>query len=157
MTVRIAQPDDQEALYQFLLELHKDNPLGFAYSEQKVRAVVEAACCHKAGVAGVIGKDPIEASVGIFFQEFWYSDEPYLAELWLFVRPDRRQLGYADELTAFCQSFRERMVSSIDGRTPLLLTSVTSLTRLRAKMRWWRRWATPVGGIFAIGDLPKSG
>ena len=152
--VRIAQPADEPALYAHLVTLHVHNPLGVPMSEAKVRRVAHE-CCHHENyrLAGVIdGPLGIVASAGVGFGEFWFSDEQYLHETWVYVQPGHRANGYADDLKDFLLWYREQLKSDVDGHLPDLVSSVTSVTRLPAKLRWWGSWARQVGGIFVVSD-----
>ena len=149
--IRLATKQDEQALYNCLLELYRDNWLGFAMSVSKVWDIVRHCCRGEGGVAAIIEQDgKIVATTGIVFGTFWYSDAPYLSELWLFVSPDYRQFGYAEDLADFCHWYRDQVRDAETGQAPPLITSVTSRKRLQAKMRWWRKWSECVGAIFVI-------
>lgn len=149
--VRIAHQADEPALYAILIDLYKDNFLGFAKSDNRVWDTIQHCCRGGGGVAAVIEADGrIVASTGIVFSSMWYSDDPYLSELWLFVHPAYRKFGYAERLADFCYFYRDQFRHHVTGRALPLITSVTSHHRLSAKMRWWSRWAKLVGGIFVI-------
>lgn len=149
--VRIAVQADEQRLYDVLQDLYRENFLGFTRSDAKVWAHIRHCCRAGGGVAGIVEQDGrIVATVGIVFSTMWYSEDPYLSELWLFVHPDYRREGHADRLVDFCRFYRDQCRSSVNGRALPLITSVTSHTRLKAKMRWWQKWSALVGAIFVI-------
>lgn len=149
--VRIATQADEYALYEILLDLYRDNFLGFALSEHKVWDVIRHCCRGGGGIAAIVERDGrIVATTGIVFSSMWYSVDPYLSELWLFVHPDYRKLGYSERLSNFCYFYRDQCRHKDTGRALPLITSVTSRNRLEAKIRWWRRWSKLVGAIFLI-------
>jgi GNAT superfamily N-acetyltransferase len=150
--MRVATERDEQALYQCLIELWKDNFLGFPVSPAKVWSRIKTCSSGKGGIAGIIDgpNGEIVATVGIFFNEMWYSDQAYLSEFWLFVDPRYRNLGYADDLAAFTRWYRHAIVSASDGSRLPLLTGVTSMKRLAAKERWWGKWSLKVGALFLV-------
>lgn len=152
--VRIATQADEQKLHDLLLHLYKNNYLGFEMSDRKVWDVIRHCCRGGGGIAGVIERDgEIVASVGIVFSSMWYSEAPYLSELWLFVRPDCRHHKYAEKLVDFCHFYRDQTRAAITGQALPLVTSVTSYNRLAGKMRWWRRWSRLVGAIFVVDGM----
>ena len=153
-TVRVAQADDEQALYGCLLALEADNTFGLPRSDKRVWETINTCCRMQGGVAGVIDAPDgsIAASVGIVAsQAAWYTDEWCLREIWLFVRPGhRRGTGYADRLVEFALEHRLEMSRRI-GRNILLLTGPNSRKRLRAKAAWWARWSNKVGENYVVG------
>lgn len=149
--VRMAVQSDELALYDILLELYRNNFLGFSMDDGKVWDAIRACCRGQGGMAGIIEEDSkIVATTGVVFSSMWYSSENYLSELWLFVHPDYRRKGYADDLANWLIWLRDQIRDSENGRAMPLVTSVTSHNRLEGKLRWWRRWARPIGGIFVV-------
>ncbi len=84
---------------------------------------------------------------------WWYSNEIYVGELFLFVHPDYRINGFERDLFQFARWFKEQMSVAM-GRPVALVSSVSSPRRLLAKERLWRRNLGPegrrVGGIFVL-------
>ncbi len=150
--VRMATRADEIALHTILMELYRDNYLGFSMDDHKVWDVIRHCCRGEGGMCGIIEEDGvIVATTGVVFSSFWYSTEQYLSELWFFVLPDARPGNrHADSLADWLHWLRDQIRDAETGRAIPLVTSVTSYKRLEAKMRWWGRWAKLVGGIFVI-------
>lgn len=153
--VRLARPEDEEPVYRLLLELYAENAL-MPMNEAKVRATIRAGTRGEGGIVGVIdGEDGVEASIGMSFSQFWYTDRWHLNELWCFVHPDRRASSHARRLIEFGKWCADRLGSEAQ-RMPLLLGIVTR-HRLLPKLRLFQRQAPQVGAIFMHGvELPDS-
>lgn len=157
-TVRLATPKDEDSLYELLLALHDDNAVyGVGYDEETVRETIRKGTEKRGSIIGVIdGKQgdygessEIAASVCLTFANFWYSKTPYLAELWLFVRPEYRSNHFDRDLFVFSRWCGEEMSRQL-GHTMTTLTAVSSLSRLPAKMRLWSRYGKHIGAIYRI-------
>jgi hypothetical protein len=154
--VRIATRDDEAALFDLLLALHKDNGFGISPRAQDLRETIRAGTRETNGtLIGVIDGDEGEIA-GAFYvhpAKWWYNKSPeafYLNELFLFVRPEYRKRGrYWNDLFRSMVAYKELTDASMGTDVPLV-TSVSSLHRLPAKMRLWSRYAKLVGGIYVI-------
>lgn len=147
--VRLAQPGDEDAVYRLLLELYDENAL-MPMSEARVRATIHAGTRGEGGIVGVIdGAHGIEASIGMAFSQFWYTEAYHLNELWCFVHPDHRKSTHARRLIEFGKWCADRL-SSPEHKVPLLLGIVTR-HRLLPKLRLFQRQAPQVGAIFMHG------
>lgn len=140
--VALATPDDEDALWEMLLELHEENGL-FSVNEEKVRAAIRLATEAQGGLIGVIRGDEIEASMCLVIDQFWYTDDWCLLEQWLFVRkphrhkrPRRAQIliGWAKQM-------------SIDLGLKMQ-AGIMSTERTAAKEAMYHRQMTPIGGLF---------
>ena len=152
--VRLANIEDAPDLYWHLLnDYEQDNSLGWKPSEKKVLAHVRECCLQENGVAGIIdGLHGVIGSIGIEVYMPWYSDDEYLAQVWLFVLPEYRYgKTHYEDLFAFADWYRDEMSRKLG--TPLVLeSSVTTFNRLPAKVRLWRRRAgRQVGATFWSG------
>lgn len=151
---RLAGPTDEDAVYAILRGLERDNGLGYAHDEGKVREAIRQGT-EKKGAYVVVVDHPTEkgrvvASLGINWGEFWYSRDSYLSEVWLFVDPEHRKgTGYADALMEWSRWFGDALEEAA-GRPLPFFTSVTSRKRFAAKQRWWRRRGKQVGAIFLL-------
>jgi GNAT superfamily N-acetyltransferase len=147
--VRLARAEDEEPVYRLLLELYAENAL-LPMNEAKVRAVIRTGTRGQGGIVGVIdGPQGIEASIGMAFSQFWYTEATHLNELWCFVHPDHRQTTHAKRLIEFAKWCADRL--SVSGtRVPLLLGIVTR-HRLLPKLRLFQRQAPQVGALFMHG------
>lgn len=156
MTVRLAAPADELALYEMLVALYHDNPMGLQYDPPTVLGRIREGTEQKGAVIGVIDGDQgdIAASVGLFPHTIWYSNVWNYAELWLFVRPEYRNSSYSDELFDFCEYIRARMEAQL-GRPFHIQTSVSSEVRLPAKERLWGRRARKIGALYVMDGTAR--
>jgi hypothetical protein len=144
--VRVATMYDLEDLLRLGHELHAENgimPLDEALIKQGAIDAIEG----KASVIAVIGKPgEIEAAIHLAFNQFWYTADMHLAELWAYVRPAyrRRSLrGYhAHALIDFAKSM------ALQFNVPLFI-GVVSNERTAAKVRMYeRKLGKPTGAYF---------
>jgi GNAT superfamily N-acetyltransferase len=150
--VRLATPADEDALYDLLMALVEDNnSFGFECDEERIRAHIRMGTERTGGAHGVIDVDGrIAGSVGIINDRWWFSRQYGLAQLWLFVRPEYRRLGYADDLVNWAKWFREQVETGL-GHKIGLVNCMISEKRFDLKLRWWRRHSGKmIGGIFEI-------
>lgn len=154
--VRIAHPEDEEAVFDCLKALYADNGENMGtFSEARIRHQVRAGISEGPTFGGIIGvidgeRGRIDASVGIYPHQPWYSDTIYLQEYWLFVRPEARgPLRYERLLFDFASDYR-RQIEEAMGQPIKLIIGVTSFKRLKAKLRLWSRHAKMIGGMFAV-------
>ena len=160
-TVRVAGEADEAALFDLLMALYKDNGVGIPPRPQDVRAAIQAGTRNGAesGVLiGVIdGPDGILiGTVCVMPSTFWYNTSPeygYLAERWLFVRPEFRK-GHTlhDDLFQAARCYKRQAEIALGKRVPLV-SSVTSFKRLSAKMRLYRKYGRLCGGIYEIDPV----
>lgn len=154
LSVRHAEPKDEDGIYRLLLKLHADNSIGFPYDEDRVRESIRLGTERKGGIVAVI-EDPdkpgeFAASIGIAPSQFWYSNQHYLHEVWLFVSPEyRKGTTYANDLMQYAKWVKERF--SVGAPEPVpFFTSVSSRRRLKEKMRWWGRRGELIGAIYLL-------
>jgi len=99
--VRKAIPSDEPELMDMCRKLHQENGL-FSFSECKVQAVLQSAWNGSGGIIGVIGAPgKIEGSICLTINDYFYTDEFNLGELWNFVLPEYRKSTNAKELINF--------------------------------------------------------
>jgi hypothetical protein len=156
----MAGPADEDALFDLMMALDADNSFGIPYDADRVRAAIKRGTEHQGSIIGVIdgrggtyGEDSdnpkLVASICVTLAQFWYSNQWYLAEQWVFVRPDYRHNRFENDLFQFAKWCKNEM-SRQNGDDTLLVTSVSSPNRLPAKLRLWSRHAQQIGGIFVI-------
>lgn len=154
--VRVATGKDEAAIYDALAALHADGDMDLAaLTPEKVRLRIAAGASLGESTGGIIGvldgaKGIVAATVGIFPVQLWYSDDVYLHQDWLFVRPVYRGLGYEKALFEFAENFR-REISDGMGREIKLMSIVNGTDRLPAKMRLWSRLGRQIGAVFDMG------
>ena len=150
--MRLAAPADEGALYSLLMSLEvENNSFGFDYDEDRIREHIRMGTTRQGGAHGVIdGEGCLAGSIGLIWDRWWFAKNYGLAQLWLFVRPEYRKFGYADDLARWAKRFREQVEDGA-GHKVGLVNCVISERRLDAKLRWWRRHSGKmIGGIFEI-------
>jgi hypothetical protein len=148
--VQMAQPSDEQPIYDLLLMLHAENGL-VPMSEPKVRTAIQQATAKQGGIIGVVhGPHHIEALTGLFMEQFWYSESWLLMERWNFVHPDHRRTTHAKRLIEF-----DKWCSDQIGIP--LLTGVITNERTEAKVRLYRRQLPYVGGFFLHMNAKPNG
>jgi hypothetical protein len=142
--VSFARPEDEDQIYDLLLKLHEENGL-FSVSPNKVRRQLKSMLDFKNGLVGIIKEDAvIQGTVGIVFDQWWYTDEFYTGELWNFVAPQYRKSKKSQLLIEFSKWIRRRC-------GPPLLMGIITTERLRAKERLYARHLTKIGTFFMDG------
>lgn len=162
--VRMATMADEEGIIAMLRLMHKEagmrdrNNEPFPICEEKMRASVQRAiipnrndpsapqlCC------GVIGtSSQVEASICLGIAADWYSDVPYIGDLWSYVAPQfRRQTRHARTLIAFAKTLADTL------QMTLRLANV-GVERIEAKDRFLERelGAKPIGRHFVYHPEP---
>lgn len=141
--IRTAQPDDAPAIMDLLRLMHAENGLA-PLDEAKVGVMLAQGLARQLAMVGVIG-DPgaLEATVGLFVCELWYSSALHLEDRWNFVHPDHRAgTLHAPNLIAFAKSSAQRM------GIPLLM-GITSAHRTEGKVRLYeRQMGSAIGALF---------
>lgn len=140
--VRVATMFDLEDLLQLGHELHEENGL-MPLDEKLIAQGAVDAIQGKGSVIAVIGEPgKIEAAIHLAFQQFWYTSNLHLAELWAYVRPAHRKSRHAVALLEFAKG----MAKKFD--VPLFI-GVVSNTKTEAKVRMYRRrLGDPKGAYF---------
>ncbi len=139
--VRMARPEDAEAIFKNLVLAQKDNGV-FPMNPRKVTEFIRCAIDRKGAIIGIIdGKNYIEATVGLILQQWWYTDEWSLGERWNFVHPNHRKTTHAKKLIEFSKWCAEEL------GVPLEM-GVLSNERTEAKVRLYRRQLPCVGAFF---------
>ena len=143
--VRLAAPDELDEVIQLGRELHEENGL-MNLDEDMIRQAAEGAVLHGQGIAGVIGKDPIEAMIYLGLRQYWYTKELHLEEMLNFVRPQFRKSRNAIALIEFAKS------AAIKLGVPLLI-GIVSNDKTAQKIRLYRRrLGEPAGAYFLYGS-----
>jgi GNAT superfamily N-acetyltransferase len=153
--VRIAAPADENRLFAFVWNAYEETPHA-PKSESRVRDVVRAAVNRESmdfngtvlmpPIFGLIdGSAGIEAAVGLYPEQWWYSDSYALKGFFFFVHPDYRRgtSSHTKALREFAIKF------AADAAVPLLETSYGAPDA--PKHRIYAKHMTPIGIIYGIG------
>jgi GNAT superfamily N-acetyltransferase len=140
--VRVATFHDLEDLLLLGHELHEENGM-MPLDENLIKQGAIDAINGKASVIAVIGKPgKIEAAIHLAFNQFWYTSDVHLAELWAYVRPAYRKSRHAHALIEFAKNM------AIMFKVPLFI-GIVSNERTEQKIRMYRRkLGNPAGAYF---------
>jgi GNAT superfamily N-acetyltransferase len=142
--VRVAVPEDWQQIIQMCEELHAENGAA-SVDWPTVEAIIAKGINKDGAMIGVIG--PVNAIKGITYLKFsklWYSEDIFLEELFLYVRPEHRRSDNAKLLLKFARESAKRL------KVPLLI-GVISNERTKAKLGLYaRQLGAPVGGFFFL-------
>lgn len=139
--VRVAQTRDEDAVLDVLLhELHEENAL-FPANPDKVMRNIRFCTREKRGIIGLIeGHEGIEATIGLQFSEWWYSDDLCINELWNHVRKPYRRTSHAKNMLGFAKRISDHF------SLPLHI-GIISNVRTKSKVRLYGR-SLPYAGAF---------
>ena len=140
--VRIAERHDEDEVMALCRDLHIENGL-FNLDESKVRGILKRAFDKEGGILGAIGPSGhIEGMIYMQVSTFWYTSQPCLEELFMYVAPQYRKTRNAIELMHFSKWCSEQ------SGFPLLI-GVISNERTEGKVRLYQRqFDKPLGNFF---------
>lgn len=142
--VRIAQPGDEDAIFNILLQLYEENAL-FTLDEMKARETIRFATEKRGGIIGVIdGAGGLEATIGMALESYWYTSQWHLVEYWNHIHKDHRQSSHAKRMIEFAKWAADRL------GVPLIMGILTT-DRLAPKVRLYQRQLPQIGAIFSHG------
>ncbi|MDE2104493.1 MAG: hypothetical protein KGL39_45075 [Patescibacteria group bacterium] len=145
ITVRVAGPDDLDAVMSLSLAAVEDN--GFLNADpSRLLQAVYPALQQDGGIIGVTEEEDGTLSGGVLLHisKHWYSDAPFLEEKSVFISPNFRQAkgGRAARLVEFAKRASDTL------GLPLLI-GVLSSERTEGKVRMYQRFfGQPQGAFF---------
>jgi GNAT superfamily N-acetyltransferase len=143
-TVRIAQPPDEQRVYDLFMMAASENAMA-PVCEANVWEAIRNATNKKGAVIGVIdgNNGNLAGAVGLVMAPFWYSKEWHCEELLNFVHPDYRrgQVHHASDLIEFAKWWANQLGMK-------LLMGVLTHTRTEGKVRLYRRQLPYAGALF---------
>lgn len=138
--IRLATANDENALLSHLDRLsdqwglRQSNGDAFPFDAVKAKQTLRRAFSQDGVWIGVVGTpENIEASVGLFVNQPFFSTGSFLAEMWTCVSPDHNGGAvHVERLVAFAKSFADVL------GFPLVM-GVVARDRVDAKMRLFDR------------------
>lgn len=145
--LRPAVQEDASAIYRLLKRMHAeaDKPLDPIDPTTSMHRIVHAI---GDGLAAVLGSEKdgrrvIVGSIGLTVDTAWFSKQPFIIDLWVYVMPEYRSMEAAEMLFDFVRTTakahemgRPRLGSIVDGPS-------------EAKTRLYRRLGfEPIGALF---------
>jgi hypothetical protein len=152
--VRVANEDDEEGLLD-LLEAHcrREAPKWAPVSRERIAETIRTATQRKLGIAGVIyAQGKIVAAVVLVPAKPNFCNQYYIHQAFHVVAPEHRRTRYAEDLLTFAKWVSDTW-SSKYGYTVHLVYTVEARTKVREKIRFFRRRLTPAGAIFVYPSV----
>jgi hypothetical protein len=146
--VRIAQPNDEQRIYDLCCIMHAENGYG-EMDPDIVRLTIMKATERKGNIIAFIdGPERVEAAIGLQPIKPWYcADKPtswYWSELFLYVHPLYRRSNHASKLFHFAKWWEAEM------RMPVML-GLMPRADLPGKEKLFARHGRHVGSFYLIG------
>lgn len=139
--VKLAHPNDEEALMAMLRMRHLEDGIG-SFDEDEVRSTIRRGTMRDFSYIGIIrdGNTAV-ASIGLFVSGFWYSKDSHLCDFWNFVMPDYRRTTHAKNLLLFAKWMSEQL------GTPLVMAKIDNPTTAQL-IKLYERQLPRSGGLF---------
>lgn len=156
--VRIAGPQDEEALLKLLLIDLKENAEHIApIDEEKVREQIRAGTRKRGGITACIDVGGVPVAVMIFIPaQWWWSQGWYWFEVVNFVHPDHRRSRFASDLMDFAKYCTDDNTRKL-GFPWYFVCGVLGAWRVRAKIALYRRKFLQAGAAFVYPAPPMRG
>ena len=141
-TFRLASGPDVPDLYDLLLTMHDEVGMATLAPLKVVQAienVLETGFCVVAEIDG-----EIVGSIGLDLREWWYSEDVFFGDRWVFVHPDYRKSSIAAGML-------RKAISFADKADIPLVVGVFSPKDVERKNALFRRHFSPVGETFIRG------
>lgn len=142
LPVRKATVEYREPILDLCRQNHAENGQ-FGLSMPKVEAMLDRAFNREGAIIGIVGgHNSVEGAILLSINQFWYTDEWCLEEIFNYVRPEFRRSTNAKDMIDFAKRCSDELC------IPLII-GVVSNERTRAKIELYRRrLGDPVGGYF---------
>jgi|SRR5581483_2193015 len=155
--VRIATEADEAAVLRLLIEEVQEHGERVApIDPDRLLQHIQVGTRRQGGIVGVIDGPgaPVGCSV-IVPQQWAWSQQWHLCELFLYVAPEWRHSRFAADLIKFgswCSDF----MSTKSGNRVYLLTGVMTTSMVKEKIRLYRRHANLAGAITVYPQPPEA-
>lgn len=101
--VRLIGRDEHDNVMEICRKLAAENAL-FNMDDSRVCEMMSRAYDQQGGILGGIGeKGKLEGLIFLLMTTFWYSNDPYFEEFFLYVTPEHRKSKNAVELLRFAK------------------------------------------------------
>lgn len=156
--VRIATVDDEQGIFDLLiLDVEESAEVVAPRDPDKIIAQIHRATRDRLATIGIIdGPDgfPV-ATIGLFNDQWWWSQSWHILKLWDFVHPDYRQHSYAKDLIHFGEWWSDALTRQFGYRV-YTLAGVLGTKRVRDKIRLYKRLTNMVGAFFLYPAPPEK-
>lgn len=142
MTIRYATAGDLPAVKDLLRLMHAEIGMAPA-SEKKAEAVVSRCFGRDTGcvLLACNADGTVVGTLGLVFDQFWYTDAWHMQEMWTFVHPDHRRSTHAKDLLLTA------LATARQVGVPFVAAVFTD-QRTEGKRRLFARYLPQVGAIF---------
>lgn len=136
-------PAEAGTVEKLLGLMHDENGIGDWSTERVKHAIANTI---NSGQVMLIHDGPVPiGTYGLQVQDWWYSKDRFVGDLWFYIHPDHRSLRIFRAMVSMARSYAR-------GLDLPLLMGVVSLERPLAKTRLYRRFGRPVGGMFLMEE-----
>lgn len=148
---RLIGRDEHSNVMDLCRKLAEENAL-FAMDDNKVYDMMNRAYDQQGGIlAGIGEKGKLEGLMFLLLTSFWYSDDPYWEEFFLYVLPEHRKSRNAVELLKFAKWCSE------ESKFPLFIGILSNHPTERKELLYERQLhADAYKGRFFIYDPKKK-
>jgi GNAT superfamily N-acetyltransferase len=148
--LRFATREDVPAVLALLRGLHAETPHA-PLSEARLRATVGAVLAGGSIILTMAGDDPV-GTCGLMVEAPWFSDAPWVRDVWLYVHPDHRRTPHARALIRCAKRYAAALPAPLQMEVaggP----AAGSVRRVAAKMRLYRReLGEPTGATWVVKE-----
>jgi hypothetical protein len=155
---------DIEPLLHLCRTMHAECALHGAFSETKMRGVLEALLGKQAGVVGVIddvaedGTSYIVAMVALEWVQPYYTEDWQWNDRFIYVRESHRSAQAWADLSMFARWFVDQVSPpGCEIPVPLLIGFCQPPAKAKVLTRLFGRQFVQVGAIFAYGNTSRHG
>lgn len=151
--VRIATPEDVHQLME--MGIAANDEIGIAKANpEKLLYDIWPALHRKEGIIGVIGEPGkiIEGGIVLKITNLWYSDEEFLEERIVYVRPQYRRGGRSGEKHCHSRKLAEFAKMTSDSLGLPLVMGISTAIGFKGKARLYERiFGEQAGAFFMYG------
>jgi len=143
--VRMAKPEDEEAIFHLCVALCEENQL-FSMDPETVLAVIRSCISGQGGIIGVIeGEECLEGVICLATDRYWYAKDWFLCEVFNFVPSEYRKSTRAKSLLAFAKKCSDEM------KIPLVV-GIVSNNKTEPKIKLLERQLPKAGAFFVYNE-----
>jgi len=149
--VRVATPEDVHQLME--MGIAANDEIGIAKANpEKLLLDIWPALHRQSGIIGVIGKpgQRIEGGIVLKITNLWYSDEEFLEERIVYVRPEYRRGGRSLGIKSRAGKLIEFAKKVSDEMQMPLAVGISTAIGFRGKARMYEHFFGPQAGAFFL-------
>lgn len=151
LKVRVATPEDVHELME--MGLAANDEIGVAKANpQKLLFAIWPLLHQQGGIIGVIGKpgQKIEGGIVLKVMSLWYTDEEWLEELIVYVRPEHRRGGRSEEEHSRSRKLAEFAKRCADELELPLVMGISTSIGFKGKAKLYERFFGEQAGAYFL-------